>query len=250
MKESPWRTYTLKPEQSLSWNMGEAVLRVRCNDTELHVARQDITASGKDPLWKRWATGTGSGEVALELLPAAPDRSLIVRPEAPVHLAPGHNALFYVSIPVWLRLISGPGRKLAVCDEPSVTLSSIWHGEPTGGELCYSLRTRARRENSDLPDSQAHRAVCKVNMRNKTAQAVEFQRLCLPVRHLNIYPGTDHLWTDEVTVEYENETLNRVRITGRPAEASDEKPLGLARDTAPEGHILQRSFSALRTIFG
>lgn len=248
MKPDDWKPTTLAPGQSLAWTLGNATFHIRHTDHEWQVARQATGEPDDAIVWKRWATDNDDHTV--EPVPVMPDRPVIVRPEAPIHLAPGHSALFYVSIPLWFRLTAGANRGVTLCDEPSVILSSIWYGEPTGGQLCYSLRTRARRDDAGDASGQPHRAVCKVTMRNDAADAIEFVRLSLPAQHLNIYMAPGHPWTDEVSVSFESDTLTRVRVSGRPAEAPDQPPAGPARETPPAGHYLQRSFGALRSLFG
>ncbi len=244
-----WQPHEIKTGRTLSWKIGEAIFHVRHTGPEWQVARQAIRTPDNAIVWKRWTTGTETRIV--EPVPVMPDRSVIVRPEAPIHLAPGHTALFYVSVPLWVRLIGGAQRERILCDEPAIILSSIWYGEPTGGELCYSLRTRARRDDvGEAAGDDTHRAVCKLTMRNAAVNPIEFQRLCLPAEHLHVYRAPRHLWTDSVTVVYESETLNRVTIAGRPAEATGDEPLGPARKPTSEGHLLQRSFGALKSFFG
>ncbi len=243
-----WKPKPLNSGQTLCLPIGDAVFHVRHTGYEWQVARQIANESTQAMVWKRVAAG--DEEHTLEPVPVMPDRAVIVRPEAPIHLPPGRAALFYVSIPLWVRLTAGADRALTLCDDPCVTLSSIWYGEPTAGQLCYSLRTRARRDDAGDAANQPHRAVCKVTMRNEAAKSIEFVRLCLPAQQLNTYMAPDHLWTDDVSVIFESETMNRVRITGRPAEASSDTPAGPAREVPPSGHYVQRSFGALRSLFG
>lgn len=238
-----WKPYPLASDETLSWEIGEALLRARHTAHEWQIARQDIGAANDAITWKRFTTGTE--EQILEPLPRMPDLSVIVRPEEPIHLAPEHSAVFYVSIPLWIQLTAGKDRSLILCDEPLVNLSKLWFGEPTDGELCYSLKTRARRD--DNQTDEAHRAVCKVTMRNASGTMVDFERLCLPAKHLNVYRSPHALRGDDVTVIYGKDAINQVRIHGRPAEATDDPPLGTAREKAPSGKILQRGFGMLRS---
>lgn len=247
MNAGIWKPHSMEVGQVLSWPIGGVVFHARHTGAEWQVARQ-VSGASAEIVWKRWSTG--AEERIVEPVPVMSDRSLIVRPEAPVFLAPGHTALFYVSVPLWVRLSAGRDRLITLCDEPTMILSSIWYGEPTMGELCYSLRTRARREDKGAPESQGHRATCRVTMINHAAQPIEFLRLCLPARHLNTYCGSEHLWTDDVSVTMESATLNRVRITGRPADAATGTPAGPARDAMPGTHVLQRSFQTLRNLLG
>ncbi len=240
-----WKPYPLATDESLSWTIGDFVIQVRHTAHEWQIARQDITTPDDSVSWKRFTSGTE--ERIVEPVPVMPDLSVIVRPEAPIHLAPEHEAVFYVSIPLWLQLTAGSDRSLILSDEPLVNLSKTWFGEPTNGELCYSLRTRARRDNDDDASTTASRAVSKVVMRNASSRMLEFERLCLPAKHLKVYRSSKQLRADDVTLVYGKDAVNQIRIKGRPAEVeADTAPLGNAREELTSGHLLQRGFGKLR----
>ncbi len=242
-----WRSHSLTTDELLSWTIGDFVIQVRHTAHEWQFSRRPLNDSDASVSWKRFTTG--SEEPILQPVPVMPDLSVIVRPEAPIHLAPGHEAVFFVSIPLWLRLTAGNDASLVLCDDPLVNLSKTWFGEPVNGELCYSLRTRARRENDVDKAKIASRAVSEVVMRNEADHMLEFERLCLPAKHLNVYRAANQLRADHVTVVYGKNSQSQVRIKGRPTEIpADTPPLGKAREeVASGGHILQRNFGRLRT---
>ena len=93
------------------------------------------------------------------------------------------------------------------------------------GDLCYSLRTRARREISDS-QVEPHRAICPVTIRNTAPMQVDIERFCVHVAHLSIYPGTSRLWAGgvQITFKGENET--------RQVEYSEKPPTYEEVDTA------------------
>ena len=59
---------------------------------------------------------------------------------------------------------------------PSQALSKSWHGTRSAGNLCYALRTRARRayEPDDWPE---HDIVCPIDLKNRRTTSFPFQRI-------------------------------------------------------------------------
>ena len=209
-----WRPFKIEQDQCLSWQIGPLKLWLQRTENEWHLASERAPEE-EDALgpatpcnkpeqmqWKRW---TASGESNLvQNIPVMPDRSIIVRPETPLTIPHGNQALFYVTIPVWVRVAVGQNAQMTLCEEPTVILSHSWFGQPTAGELCYSLRTSARRT-LDRLGRRPHGAVCPVRVQNDAAVQLDFERLCVQVNHLNIYAGKGHMWTNEVKVTYKGE---------------------------------------------
>jgi hypothetical protein len=197
--------------------------------------------------WDRWVAGEEPER--LRLVPAMPDRSVVIRPRYPLHVPGGKEVLFFVSIPVWVRvLVDEEG--LSLCELPTVVLSSTWFGDPITGELCYSLKTKVLRQ-IGMVENQAHQAVCPVLIRNQALVDLDFQRICIRVEYLSLYRGQTRLWTNQVEVQFHGENLNSTIITGREApsfEPTAEK-LGEARLPA-ERSLLKKSFFFLKSLAG
>ena len=212
-----WQSNRIEDGQCLEVQIGPLQLWLRRKGDELHIASErqtdleNLTKAtppkllvGQEPDdldWGRWVYEKCNEVV---LTPVTPDRPVVVRPEVPVRIPPGQQALFFVSIPLWIRISVGDGEKIQLCEKASVKLSNIWFGDPMSGELCYSLRRRARR---DISDSQVvpHRAVCPVTIRNEAISQVEIERFCLHVEHLSVCLGASRLWTNGVQINFKGE---------------------------------------------
>jgi len=137
----------------------------------------------------------------LELRLALADRPIVVRPDHAFVLPPRDEIVFYVSTPVWVVLWAA-GPETEFFEAPSFRPSDTWAGRDTmSGELCYSGRTRAR-----LTPENIHwrpgRAVTAVTLRNRAADALELERVSLPMRHLALYhDASNRLWTDGVVAQ-------------------------------------------------
>lgn len=152
--------------------------------------------------WGRWIVGADANTV--QMLPIMPDRPVVVHPELPVKIPTGHEALFFVSIPVWVRVLIGEKKPIELCEVPVLILSNTWYGDTMSGRLCYSLRSRARREIKDSEPNPS-RAVCPVKVRNTSPRQLDIERLCVRVIHLKTYSGDKNLWTNGITITFRGE---------------------------------------------
>lgn len=180
----------------------------------------------------------------LTLTPILADRPLVARTETPLILPSGEEMVVYVSTPVWVKL------GVAATDLLEVTSyrpSDTWFGPTTGGgELCYGLRSRARVERSQLEEHPA-RAVTALTMRNHSSKPLAFDRLKLPVQHLELHSTEDFgFWTSSLTVEHESsEEAPLVKVESRlPEGLGDVMRVSDAR-AQPERGGLRRALGAL-----
>ncbi len=224
-----WEPQQIEQDQCLEAQVGPLQLWLRRSGDEIRIA----TKQRKDPEsrlkavplhpaaerkpagldWSRWVCGNCDQVL---LTPVTPDRPVVVRPEVPLKIPPGREALFFFGVPLWVRITAGDTTKVQLCEEPSVTVSNIWFGDPMSGDLCYSLRTRARRSVSDS-QIEPHRAVCPVTIRNAASVQVGIERFCVHVAHLSIYPGTSRLWTGGVQIMFKGEDeTSQVEYSEKP----------------------------------
>jgi hypothetical protein len=211
---------------------------------------KEITGSRipKDLSFSRWVVGSDLATV--RFVPAMPDRSIVVRPAIALKVPAGKDALFFTSIPVWVRVAAGSPDGITLCELPSMVLSNTWFGEPTAGELCYALRTRAVRSLEEV-ETRAYMAVCPITVLNRAPKELNFERLCVRVEHLNVYQGTDRLWTNELEVRFQGEEQSSQVTIGREAPEFAGEPVKVceARQQADKT-LLAQSFSVLRSLTG
>jgi len=183
------------------------------NDTVSFTA---MDMDNKDNLdFERWVVGDNCHQISI--VPIMPDHPVVVRPEVPVKIPKDHEALFFVSIPVWIKIVAKQS-DVVLCQEPSIILSNIWFGDPTSGELCYSLRSRARRQIVDA-ESKPHRAVCPVRIRNSTESMLNVERFCVHVEYLKIFKGARRLWTNEAQINFQGEdAASKINYMQKPPE--------------------------------
>jgi hypothetical protein len=202
----------------------------------------------KDLSFSRWVLG---GELStLRFVPAMPDRSIVVRPALALKVPAGKDALFFVSIPVWVRVTAGSPDGITLCELPSLTLSNTWFGEPTAGELCYGLRTRAVRTLEEI-ETRVDTAICPITVRNGAPKELNFERLRVRVGNLSVYQGPDRLWTNELEVRFQGDEQSSQITIGRGApEVSGESVMVCEARQQADKTLLAQSFSVLRSLTG
>ena len=189
--------------------------------------------------WMRFA-----GNQALDTLVAQPDLPelpVVMRPEVDLKLLPGSTSVFYVGVPIALRLALSDHElaPLPLTTIPVQPMSKTWSGAPDDpeGRLCLSLRSRARHSLAELNPGERGRAICLLTVTNQSAEQFTFERLTLLTDHLALYEGSDQrLWTTPVTVVFRGK-IDEARIVypaRLPKEAGAAQPLMPPRLPAAE----------------
>jgi len=260
--------HEILPDMCRHWAVGPMRLWLRHTEAEWHMSvdymaelpvegavasacpvfGDDCADPPADLEWRRWAGIEGMSQV--RVTPVMPDRAVMVRPEGPLEIPKGRWALFFVSIPVWLRVSVGPDPEVTLCEVPTVVLSNTWFGDPSTGELCYSLTSRARR--AFRPNqTEPHCALCPVTVRNDSSEELAMDRVCLRVEHLAVYEGASQLWTNGATLRFHTgEQGGQVEFdNAAPGFEAVGPALGEPREPFRRG-LLKRSFSNFKFMAG
>ncbi len=190
-------------------------------------------------------------EVELSFLPVMPDRAVVMRPEEPLKLPPGRKAVFYVRIPIWVQVSAhSDGKDTVFCQIPTVELSNIWFGDPVAGQLCYSLRSRARREFIDFTP-MPHRVICPVFISNKTEKMIDLERLCVQSQFLDIYTADSLMWTNDIKVEFQpKEDLAVFSYSNKPSTIKPKAQLLSKAKMTAQKKFLKRGFDSFKHFGG
>ncbi len=195
-----------------------------------------------------WQQYVGDKNNNLQLLPNLPNQPVVIKPEIPFTIMAGMNLDIYVKIPLWIQLYSSSVKPENLLFEMSTTeLSLTWFGDPTNGELAYSLQSDIIQK---VPDngSLTDEAICPINIRNDSLSILNFQRLSIDTNELNVYANQNLLCTNEVKVKFKGEEQNsEVNILhGSPAIAEGLKQIGYAR-SKPDKNLLRKSFYFIKS---
>lgn len=219
----------------------------------LDTVNNSVSLSGDqkpdDIAWNRWICGKG-GDPVCHLTPVLPPRPVIVKPAMPLQVMPGETVALFVSIPIWVRisLTTAGGSAVELMEEPTQILSNSWFGRPVEGELCYALKTMARRRLEDLR-ADVHLAVCPLTIKNEAQKTLHFDRLCLRLQFLSLYAGATHLWTNHGTLINRGEdVMTGLRVEAEPpALDGATRMLSGPREIARRGAV-QRAFNSMKTM--
>lgn len=257
---APWGEHALEPDETLRLQVGPLVLWARAREDEVWLAHApgDGTRSGRsteppaepgDSDWIRWPVAEDPGRIVLS--PVFSARPVVAEPDRSFRLLPRSRARIFVGVPLWVRVTvpGDPGRTLT--DVPSLVLSDTWWGDVTEGELCYWLRTTARRRVS--PETRRpHMAVCPLELANRSGEELPVEKIVLRVAHLSLFAGDGRFWADETRVQYRGaDEASEIRVTGqRPGEAGDAEQVAAPREKAPARGFRALTVARLRSLPG
>lgn len=149
--------------------------------------------------WQRWSFD--SGITSVRIRPTLPSTPVVVRANNPVTIPAGHEARFFVSIPMVLKVEVDRERPVVIAEIPLVVLSKTWFGVPTEGELCQVLKSGAARTLEETrPDPV--RAVCVLQIKNTSTEPLPIQKFCLRLDYAGLYHGKCRLWTSAHLIQY------------------------------------------------
>jgi len=255
-----WEEQRIETGQGVRWRIGPLSLLVQHMPSEWRLAWQnqgdvetnDVEVGQPEPAEALEMTGkllrvvAGRTAGRLRVEPRLADRDIVARPETPFRLLPDSEISLYVSTPPWVALIFDGAEEQAV-ELPVRRLSDTWFGPSTaGGELCYSIRTRARLSLKDVP-RECGRVLTKVRIKNQAEQTLSLERLSLPMPSLSLYADVAGcLWTQRVEAESDREAKTvRVDIgQGPPTEAAGAEVLAGPR-RASQKNVLVRALDGL-----
>lgn len=202
-----WERFKVEDEEYHFKQIGPLKLWIRNKNSEWLIAIEKdledkdnvvsdiLCEENSDIVWNRFVTNS-KGKSA-HLTPVALDRAVVVKPESELKILSGSEALFYVLMPLNVKVSVGTKKEVLLTEISTQTLSNTWFGEPHNGMLCYSLKTSARRSIDDLKP-KPHQVICPVYIKNSSPNDLIFTRLCIRTEYLSIYKGVSWLWTNKV----------------------------------------------------
>lgn len=251
-KSSWWGDYEVVTNQTFRWQIGPKILWISRGDKEWKVTSKEAqdpldnrsivsettnAPDGDDIDVLRFAVQSESN--AVRLVPALPDRSLIVKTTKPIFVPSMEETILFVSIPLWLRIYIGGGSTELV-DSAIVRPSDTWFGPNTmEGDLCYASQATARLHIEDLPP-RPHRSISSVRIKNNSEFKLHIERLKIPVSNLSLFASEKgHLWTEELTLEHVDETGRaNVQLDKKPALTIQSTLIAEPRTKISRGFLL------------
>jgi hypothetical protein len=239
-----------------SRQVGRCRIWARTAEDEWEIAYRHATAdeaipedSAPDELsWTRFVTVKHD---RLEVVPALPDRPVVVRPASPIVILPGRWGRFFFRVPLWIRFVSQPEEHRTTMEEiPSRRLASIWFGGLANGELCYAIEAPLERDLGQLQVGHEF-GLCQVNVRNGSPERLRFERICVHVEHMRLFEASGALWTNEVNVAFRgSDQVSQLTFQPRPPDAVGTAEAVCEPRIPAESGLIKRSFALIREIAG
>lgn len=255
---APWGEHRLEPGEPVSVELGPLVLRARSTGDEVWLSHApgdrhragggwDAPAGGDE--WIRWPVVEPVDR--LRLAPRFPPRPVVAEPDRSFRLLPRARARIFVRVPLWVGVEAAAGGPHPLTEVPSVVLSDTWWGGYTEGELCYWLRTSARRR---VPPEvhRPHLAVCPLELHNRSDRELPVERIVLRVAHLSLFARDGHLWADATRVRYRgHDEPSEIEVSGAvPEEAPDAVRVADPREPPPHRGFRALTVARLRSLPG
>lgn len=259
---APWGEHALPSDETLRLQVGPLVLRARSTEDEVWLAhtpgegtrtsRRPTDAAGEpgEDDWVRWPVPGRTDRLLLS--PLFPQRPVVAEPDRSFRLLPRARARIFVRVPLWVRASTLRDEEHVLTEMPTVVLSDTWWGGFTEGELCYWLRTSARRS---VPSDvfRPHLAVCPLELSNRSDEELPVEKLVLRVSHLSLFVQQNgHLWADETRVRYRgSDEESEIEMSGkRPDEAPDAVRVAEPRIPPPARGFRALTVARLKSLPG
>lgn len=241
MEPVPWnQEFCVEEGRYKAFRIGDLCIVVAKRGSEWHFSCSHLQVmpfppeGEKDSLrdseldWQRWEASEEDNVCLIR--PALPPLSVISRPSSPVTLPPGSKARFFMGVPAYVELVAQCNRELmSLYTEPMSHLSYTWKGIPKGneestteGEVCVSLKTKARRVFDDEAFDPGS-IICTVEISNHCNRPLPFSRLRLDTNHLGLYLTSTRIWANYCRYDiYDGEFKDGILYAnGPPREAGE-----------------------------
>ncbi|MBN1118408.1 MAG: DUF432 domain-containing protein [Bacteroidales bacterium] len=253
-----WAKYKIENKQTYLWHIGNFRFYIKRLEKEFLLAKfeedlilnfeHEVLKHEKTPDTLVWKNYIADKTTSLNILPALPDKPLVIKTHEELYILPGRNTTIYVRIPLSLNFYAGAETEdNLITSEPSIMLSNTWFGDPDNGVPAYSLNSSVLYKTDDL-QIRSFEIICPVKIINDSSQSFKLERLLLDVDHLKIYQGKQGLATNEVKIHFEGENNSSHTQFGRlaPGFISEPKLLIKERNTS-NSSVLKKSFHFLKS---
>ncbi|MDW7679245.1 MAG: DUF432 domain-containing protein [bacterium] len=253
-----WETVRIESGKLIKWRLGPLFIWCKKINEELRVAHRilestnteerTIQSTPKNIDWMRFTLHPKFDKI--HLVPAFPDRPVVIQPETIFKLTRDTSAKIYVRVPLWIAIELIGVTKTTLIEIPSVTLSNTWFGSFFDGRLCYWITSGAQRVYRKKL-SRPYLAVCPILLTNNSGEELSVERICLQVSGLSLFFDGEQLWSDDVSILYKGaERGSQIEATGKPPhEAAAAKLIGQPRQPQKKSFIA-KTFASLKDLPG
>lgn len=254
-----WSKLSIENRSTHFWKVANKIIYIRkrnkewlysINDTDTYMNVIDYGVQNNEEIDADWLTVVGDKSSALNILPALPDRPIVVKPETTLKILPGKNVLVFIRVPIWLQFYAGTKKKENLVFEcSSKELSSTWFGEPDSGTLAYSLRLKPDAQLFEKPKSFTNHIICPIRLTNDSNMPLDVQRLLLHGEYLNIYGERNELYTNEVKIKFKGiSEISDVQYSNQaPSYSKHSCQISSARSSKTK-NVITKSFHYIKSL--
>lgn len=250
-----WTTNTFNLSEMFCWKVGKKEVYFKRNSSSWSFALQDSAEQVAQPQKLPVSSDTSELEWSvvvdqsnkLLLLPALPDRSLVVKLKMPFKILPKQSIQLYITVPISLQFYSGKMDKdNLMLEVPTADFTSTWFGETHDGELSYAHFVDIH-SLLQTPTQAPNHIICPLKLSNESSKPFEVQRFLLQVQYLKLFLVDDALWTNETYISFngENEMSDVNFSKSVPLRLKNAKLINEPRKSHSI-HMLSKSFHLIK----
>lgn len=208
-----WRKYDLN-NGVYYWQIGNVCFWIKKEGKVWQVAnciQKDVLKEPQmaievdDPGNLAWKTFITDDANSLFILPALPNKPLVLKPINSFILLPSASKQLYVHVPIWVQLYAGSTKKENMLTEfCTLELSGSWFGDTDNGTLAYALPSELQVEHK--PELiKPNETLFPIHITNNSSQQLDFQRFLIQFDFISIYQTKGHLYSNELKVRFKGE---------------------------------------------
>lgn len=248
----PWGTVALDVGEGRHWQLGHRRLWLQ-RESERWLWATDMEGGGgvevavsgaSKPPELPWKSIIGLGKGGPVLLPAMPDKPILLKAADPVQILSGGELSLVVAVPVFVRLEAGA----PIFDLESCSASRTWFGDPQAGESAYALEIADWMVGRTAQKGRAHVHV-PLLIKNASQDILSFQRLLVRVVHLSLYGEQETLLTNDVAVTFSSvNQYSQISFSDRSSLDTGEARLLQEPREKVSKSLIRRSFHFFRAL--
>lgn len=200
-----WGPVELEVGESRHWQIGRRRLWLRreeerwlyATDMEGNGSVEAVVSEARKSPELPWRSIMGLGSAKPLLIPAMPDKPILLKAADPVQILPGGELSLVVAVPIFVRLEATE----PLFDMETNSASRTWFGDPQSGESAYALEIADWMVGRTAQRGAAHVHVA-LRIKNDSQGVLSFQRLLLRGVHLSIFLDNETLLSNDVLVTF------------------------------------------------
>ena len=255
-----WGDIEFALNECKTWRIGDRIIAVQRKEQEWRFWNIESKEENANPLQLETPTQPDFLSMAptqrflvkqtnsqITVMPRLADRAMVIRPGSIISILPGEKSKLFVSSQLWLAF-SLSSTTDAMFDIPLWKPSDSWFGESNMvGEICYAKYSEANVDLATLK-KRSHRVFTSIDIMNEHAQALNIQRIKIPMTFLDLYVDkSGQFWSDSICLTHQEDAKKpsfEVKKLNKNKNQTDYAMLSKARQ-GEDSNVFIRSIKSL-----